>query len=78
MTRDAATADNASIRGAIRSSSDPRVAATRARLFDAVRSLSIAGRSVTVSNIVAEARLSRATFYTHFSGVDDLALHHSS
>jgi AcrR family transcriptional regulator len=75
MTRDAATAEIASVRDSIRTSSDPRVAATRARLYEAVRSLALTERPITVSNVVAEGRVSRATFYTHFSGIDDLALH---
>jgi AcrR family transcriptional regulator len=75
MTRDAAAAHITTVRDSIRTSSDPRVAATRTRLYDAVRSLALAGRTITVSNLVAEARVSRATFYTHFSGIDDLALH---
>ncbi|TFB16024.1 TetR/AcrR family transcriptional regulator [Microbacterium sp. 3H14] len=75
MMRGAVTADIATVRDSIRASSDPRVAATQTRLSDAVRSLALAGRAITVSSLVAEARVSRATFYTHFSGIDDLALH---
>jgi AcrR family transcriptional regulator len=75
MTREAATADIASVRDSLRSSSDPRVLATRSRLSDAVRSLADAGDEITVRTVTAAAGVSRATFYTHFSGIDELALH---
>lgn len=75
MTRDAATADLASVRDSIRSSSDRRVAATRSRLYEAVRSLADAGADITVRSVTDAADVSRATFYTHFAGLDDLALH---
>jgi AcrR family transcriptional regulator len=73
--RDAATADLSATRDSIRSSSDPRVLATRSRLYEAVRSLADAGTEITVRTVTAAAGMSRATFYTHFSGVEDLALH---
>ncbi|WEK61252.1 MAG: TetR family transcriptional regulator [Candidatus Microbacterium colombiense] len=75
MTRAEATPDLASVRDGIRSSTDPRATATRARLFDAVRDLADDGSEVTVRSVAERAEVSRATFYTHFSGVDDLALH---
>jgi AcrR family transcriptional regulator len=75
MNRDAATADIESVRESIRSSTDRRVAATRTRLHDAVRALADAGEEITVRSVTATAGVSRATFYTHFSGLDDLALH---
>lgn len=75
MVRTAATADLPAVRASLRSSSDPRVASTRARLAEAVRSLSDRGVEVSVRSLTAAAGVSRATFYTHFSGIDDLALH---
>lgn len=70
-----ASADLVGVRAGLRSSSDPRAEATRARLFDAVRELSSAGAEISVSSVAKTAGVGRATFYTHFSGVDDLALH---
>ncbi|QNA91537.1 TetR/AcrR family transcriptional regulator [Microbacterium sp. Se63.02b] len=75
MPRDAATADISAIRDTIRSSSDPRVLATRSRLYEAVRALADSGAEITVRSVTVSAGVSRATFYTHFSGVEDLALH---
>ncbi|MGP2481205.1 TetR/AcrR family transcriptional regulator, partial [Listeria monocytogenes] len=63
------------VRDGLRCSSDPRVEATRAKLFDAVRELSAAGEDISVSSVAKAAGVGRATFYTHFSGIDDLALH---
>lgn len=75
MARSDAAADIAGVRDGLRSSSDPRVEATRAKLFDAVRALSAAGEVISVSSAAKAAGVGRATFYTHFSGIDDLALH---
>ncbi|MFJ2552017.1 TetR/AcrR family transcriptional regulator [Microbacterium sp. NPDC087591] len=75
MTRADANPDLAAVRDGIRSSSDRRVTATRSRLFDAVRDLAAEGAEITVRSVTERAGVSRATFYTHFSGVDDLALH---
>ncbi|MGC0370917.1 TetR/AcrR family transcriptional regulator [Microbacterium sp. SLBN-111] len=75
MARSDAAADIAGVRDGLRSSSDPRVEATRAKLFDAVRELSAAGEDISVSSVAKAAGVGRATFYTHFSGIDDLALH---
>lgn len=75
MARSDAAADIAGVRDGLRSSSDPRVEATRAKLFDAVRALSAAGEAISVSSVAKAAGVGRATFYTHFSGIDDLALH---
>lgn len=75
MARSDAAADIAGVRDGLRSSSDPRVEATRAKLFDAIRELSAAGEDISVSSVAKAAGVGRATFYTHFSGIDDLALH---
>jgi AcrR family transcriptional regulator len=75
MNRTDATPDLASVRDGLRSSTDRRVAATRSRLYDAVRELADAGGEITVRTVTATADVARATFYTHFSGMDDLALH---
>ncbi|MDQ0643897.1 TetR/AcrR family transcriptional regulator [Microbacterium murale] len=75
MTREDATADLASVRDAIRASTDRRPAATRSRLYEAVRTLATTDAEITVKSVAEAAGISRATFYTHFSGIDDLALH---
>jgi AcrR family transcriptional regulator len=54
-------------------SRDPRVARTRAGILSAVRQLSEAAQPVTVSTIVEAAGISRAAFYSHYAGLDDLA-----
>ncbi|MBU4215790.1 MAG: TetR family transcriptional regulator [Actinobacteria bacterium] len=64
----------AQLRVQLRSSADPRVARTRARLFGAIRQLSGDGRGVTVSSVADAAGVSRSVFYTHFEDLADLAL----
>jgi len=61
------------IRRAIEASSDPRVARTRAALFTAATSLASEGEPVTVSSVARAAGVSRASFYSHFEGLDDLS-----
>lgn len=75
MNRVDATPDLAAVRDGIRSSTDRRVQATRSRLHDAVRGLADDGAEITVRSVIDRAGVARATFYTHFSGLDDLALH---
>lgn len=75
MNRADANPDLAAVRDGLRTSTDRRVAATRSRLFDAVRDLAGQGAEITVRSMTERAGVSRATFYTHFSGIDDLALH---
>lgn len=75
MTRDDAPGDLAAVRDTIRASTDRRPAATRSRLYEAVRTLATMNAEITVKNVAEAAGISRATFYTHFSGIDDLALH---
>ncbi|GAA3862275.1 TetR/AcrR family transcriptional regulator C-terminal domain-containing protein [Leifsonia kafniensis] len=74
MKTDATNASLAEVRGGLRSSVDPRVAKTRQRISAGVERLSTRGLEVTVSAIVAEAGVSRATFYTHFADLEELAL----
>lgn len=74
MKIDATNASLAEVRGGLRSSVDPRVAKTRQRISAAVSQLSAGGREITVSAIVAAAGVSRATFYTHFADLEELAL----
>ncbi|WP_139417895.1 TetR/AcrR family transcriptional regulator [Agromyces laixinhei] len=64
----------AAVRSGIRRSADPRAVRTRERIASAVQRLSHGGREVTVRAIVAEAAVSRATFYTHFADLEELAL----
>lgn len=51
---------------------DPRPARTRAAIFAAARELSATDGEVTVNALAQRAGVSRAAFYSHFSGLDDL------
>lgn len=51
---------------------DPRPARTRAAVYEAARSLNAEGAEVTVNSLTRRAGISRAAFYSHFSGLDDL------
>ncbi|MTD53813.1 TetR/AcrR family transcriptional regulator [Amycolatopsis pithecellobii] len=50
-----------------------RVARTRQAIFEAVASIDDEA-AVTVGEVVRRAGISRAAFYTHFSGLDELAI----
>lgn len=56
-------------------SADPRVTRTRAAIAEAVRRVSSAGGELTVASIAREAGVSRASFYAHYAGLDELAVH---
>ncbi|GAA2228147.1 TetR/AcrR family transcriptional regulator [Herbiconiux moechotypicola] len=64
---------NESIRSTLDRSSDPRVVRTRAGILAAVHELVAAGDELSVSAIVRTAGVSRASFYSHYAGLDDLA-----
>lgn len=51
---------------------DPRPARTRAAIFAAARELTAVDGEVTVNALAKRAGVSRAAFYSHFSGLDDL------
>ncbi|AXK46937.1 TetR/AcrR family transcriptional regulator [Brachybacterium saurashtrense] len=51
---------------------DPRPARTKAAIFAAARDLTIADGEVTVNALAKRAGVSRAAFYSHFSGLDAL------
>lgn len=51
---------------------DPRPARTKAAIFAAARDLSASDGEVTVNALAHRAGVSRAAFYSHFSGLDDL------
>ena len=56
-------------------STDLKVARTRQAIFAAVEQLVNSGNTaVTVSDIVRSAQISRSAFYTHFAGIDELAI----
>lgn len=55
-------------------SPDPRPARTQAAIIAAVERLSARGDEVTVPTIVAEAGVSRSTFYAQFKDLDALAV----
>ena len=52
---------------------DPRPARTRAAIFRAATELSVEGGDLTVNDIVKRAGVSRASFYAHFSNLEDVA-----
>lgn len=70
MSNDAGATE--AIRRTLEVSLDPRVARTRSALYAAAASLAAAGGPVTVSSVVRTAGVSRASFYSHFAGLDDL------
>ena len=51
---------------------DPRPARTRAAIFAAARDLSVSDGEVNVNALAKRAGVSRAAFYSHFAGLDDL------
>ncbi|SMQ58046.1 TetR/AcrR family transcriptional regulator [Agreia sp. VKM Ac-1783] len=54
---------------------DPRAARTRQGILSAVARLHSADSGdISVSDIVREAKISRSSFYAHFSSLDDLAV----
>lgn len=63
-----------SIRHTLGLSSDPRVARTRASIAAAIQTLTATGADITVAAIVRTAGISRASFYSHYSGLDELAI----
>ncbi|WP_345377137.1 TetR/AcrR family transcriptional regulator [Frondihabitans cladoniiphilus] len=65
----------ADVRDSMRASRDPRAERTRQAILEAVESLDVQmADEATVSGIVRAAGISRSSFYTHFSGIDELAL----
>lgn len=63
-----------SIRRTLQVSTDPRVVRTRAAISEAVHELSRAGGELTVASVARSAGISRASFYSHYRGLDELAL----
>jgi len=61
-------------RSGIRISGDPRVVRTRQAILDAVETLAAGDAPITVAAIVRTAGIGRSSFYTHFSGIDELAV----
>lgn len=61
-------------REALRGSTDARAVRTRDRIVSALEYLAEQGREINVSSVVREAGISRGTFYTHFSSLEDLAV----
>jgi len=61
-------------RKGIRSSGDPRVTRTRQAILDSVAELAAGDGPITVAAIVRTAGIGRSSFYTHFSGIDELAV----
>lgn len=61
-------------RSGIRTSGDPRVVRTRQAILEAVETLANGDEPITVAAIVRTAGIGRSSFYTHFSGIDELAV----
>ena len=53
---------------------DPRPARTRAAILAAVERLGEQGAELSVSSVVAEASLSRSSFYSQFNDIGDVAV----
>jgi len=64
---------NRELRETLEQSADPRVARTRAGILAAVHDIAAAGDEVSVSAIARAAGISRASFYSHYASLDDLA-----
>lgn len=63
------------IRRSTKASPDPRAARTRAAILAAVETLATRDDGeITVKDIVRVAGVSRGAFYTHFAGIDELAV----
>jgi AcrR family transcriptional regulator len=61
-------------REVLRGSSDVRALRTRREIAEALARLADRDEEITVSSIVGEAGISRGTFYTHYSGLEELAV----
>ena len=53
---------------------DPRPARTRAAIYGALDRLGTRGEHLTVAAVVAEAQVSRSSFYAQFQDLDDVAV----
>lgn len=53
---------------------DPRPARTRAAILDAIERLGEANTEISVAAVVAEAQLSRSSFYSQFKDIGDVAV----
>lgn len=53
---------------------DPRPARTRAAILDAIERIGESGGEVNVAAVVAEAQLSRSSFYSQFKDLGDVAI----
>jgi AcrR family transcriptional regulator len=55
---------------------DPRAARTLQKIVDAVHDLARSGaRAITVADVIRRAGVGKTSFYSHFSGIGELALH---
>ena len=61
------------VRRTLGTSTDPRVTRTRSAISAAIHELSDSGVEVTVAAIVRVAGISRASFYSHYADLDELA-----
>lgn len=75
MSRTVGDTDLESVRATMQVSTDPRAARTRRAILDAVGDLTAHGVGpISVSDVVRQARVSRSSFYVHFSSLDELAV----
>lgn len=61
------------LRSTLATSPDPRAARTKARVLTALAAMEHEGVPLTVSSLVRASGVSRSVFYTHWSGIDELA-----
>ena len=64
---------NDAVRHTLQVSADPRAARTRATILDAVSALADGSEEISVSAIARAAGVSRASFYSHYASLDELA-----
>jgi AcrR family transcriptional regulator len=66
---------NAGLRHALSGSRDPRAARTRAAIREAVHELAARGaETISASDVIRAAGVSRGSFYAHFAGLDELSV----
>jgi AcrR family transcriptional regulator len=61
------------VRASRGASQDPRPSRTKKAIVDAVTKLAAQGKEITVSEIVSVSGVSKSSFYSHFSSLDELA-----
>lgn len=76
MTEKRESVSLVSVRLTTRESLDPRATRTLRSIVDAVHDLAHEGATmIKVTDVIQRARIGKTTFYSHFSGIEELALH---